>query len=232
MTDIHPLLRGVLESPLETAPRMVYADHLEENGQAGLAEFIRLDINGDHRQRDRPAANLFEKYVRPVWNTDWLYVLRNSWHYDRGDYDTIYPRKVLARVHDGMVQSVRCTCQAFLKHAQELFAAHPITDVVLIDRAPDLVASNNGWFWQPEPDDDEFEVGHGHEWWSQEQPSRALPYKLYDRVMGLRDKNVAEGTGDCMTWLSWACQCLGLERAGVKRSAKLGRRHGNTNDRP
>src|SRR5687767_8806243 len=36
------LLRGVLEAPEDDAPRLVYADWLEENGDGERAEFIRV----------------------------------------------------------------------------------------------------------------------------------------------------------------------------------------------
>lgn len=45
MSDDGPaLLRAILEAPADDAPRLVYADWLEENGQTERAEFIRTQI--------------------------------------------------------------------------------------------------------------------------------------------------------------------------------------------
>lgn len=44
MTDGERLLRRILENPADDATRLVYADYLEENGEAERAEFIRLQV--------------------------------------------------------------------------------------------------------------------------------------------------------------------------------------------
>jgi uncharacterized protein (TIGR02996 family) len=44
MTDCPELLAAVLSAPDEDAPRLVYADWCDENGQPGRAEFIRLQV--------------------------------------------------------------------------------------------------------------------------------------------------------------------------------------------
>ena len=49
MTDRDALLRGIIENPDEDAPRLVFADWLEENGEAERAAFIRADIAISHR---------------------------------------------------------------------------------------------------------------------------------------------------------------------------------------
>ena len=43
-TEKVALVRAVLESPFDDAPRLVYADWLEENGRPGRAEFIRAQV--------------------------------------------------------------------------------------------------------------------------------------------------------------------------------------------
>jgi uncharacterized protein (TIGR02996 family) len=42
VTERDALLRGVIECPDDDLPRLVMADYLEENGEGGYAEFIRL----------------------------------------------------------------------------------------------------------------------------------------------------------------------------------------------
>jgi uncharacterized protein (TIGR02996 family) len=46
MTDHDALLRAVLESPADDAPRLVLADWLDEHGESERAEFIRLQVAG------------------------------------------------------------------------------------------------------------------------------------------------------------------------------------------
>lgn len=46
MTDPHaPFLAAILAEPAKDAPRLVYADYLDENGQGGRAEFIRVQCD-------------------------------------------------------------------------------------------------------------------------------------------------------------------------------------------
>ena len=47
-----PFLRAICENPADDAPRLVYADWLDENGDPDRAEFIRCDCLGDGYRRD------------------------------------------------------------------------------------------------------------------------------------------------------------------------------------
>jgi uncharacterized protein (TIGR02996 family) len=44
MTDREALLRAIIENPADDAPRLVYADWLDEHGDPDRAEFIRLTM--------------------------------------------------------------------------------------------------------------------------------------------------------------------------------------------
>ena len=58
MSDADGLLQDILANPDDDAPRLVYADWLEEHGEADRAEFIRAQIE---------AARLAqEKALRPA----------------------------------------------------------------------------------------------------------------------------------------------------------------------
>src|SRR5688500_7506010 len=53
MTDREALLRAIIETPDDDAPRLVYADWLDEHGQPDQAEFIRLQCERNrHPQSD------------------------------------------------------------------------------------------------------------------------------------------------------------------------------------
>ena len=71
MTDREALLRAIIENPEDDAPRLVYADWLDEHGEPDRAEFIRLTTgpaewadrvedllarNGDRWRAEAPAA--------------------------------------------------------------------------------------------------------------------------------------------------------------------------------
>src|SRR5437868_460986 len=53
MSDREALIRSIVESPDEDAPRLVFADWLEENGDADWAAFIRLQCGYAAASGDR-----------------------------------------------------------------------------------------------------------------------------------------------------------------------------------
>jgi uncharacterized protein (TIGR02996 family) len=52
-----PLLAAILDAPDDDAPRLVYADWLEEHGDPARAEFIRLQLVLAARMRDGPVGS-------------------------------------------------------------------------------------------------------------------------------------------------------------------------------
>src|SRR5262245_10080541 len=74
--DDRAFTRAILDRPGEDAPRLVYADRLEEDGRAGHAEYLRLEIRlrtyrGWGRRRllrplDRLRAGLDPEWVASV----------------------------------------------------------------------------------------------------------------------------------------------------------------------
>ena len=66
MTHAEAFLQAILEDPADDAPRLIYADWLEENGDAGRADFIRIQCElarlpeGDPR---RPALGYQEQQL-------------------------------------------------------------------------------------------------------------------------------------------------------------------------
>ena len=138
MSDGDSLYRTVLAAPADDAPRLVYADWLEEHGQLERAELIRHMV---HFPRDvaryrppRPASLYWPD--APDW--------------------------VGYGVRRGFVDEIECPTGAFLAHAADLFARHPITRVELSDRSavllwPSSVATlcpasdlDEPWYWPVE----------------------------------------------------------------------------------
>ncbi|MBY0233253.1 MAG: TIGR02996 domain-containing protein [Gemmataceae bacterium] len=50
--DDHGLFAAILQDPEDDALRLVWADWLEENGDAARAEFIRLQVSGSDPRRE------------------------------------------------------------------------------------------------------------------------------------------------------------------------------------
>jgi len=106
------LRRGVLEAPTLDAPREAYAARVRaDGGGASTGEFDQ-EIGGLARgvAGEQPAVT---RLARSAWRAG--YTARAHW---RGGY----------------IERVELPTAAFLAHAGDLFAAHPITAVVLTDR--------------------------------------------------------------------------------------------------
>ncbi|HLW65058.1 MAG TPA: TIGR02996 domain-containing protein [Gemmataceae bacterium] len=93
-------LKTIRENPDDDAPRLVYADWLDENGQPDRAEFIRLQIENAKRDRDAPERNTLEERALTLLQAnflDWiaqykplfdkpndLTIRRQRWEYENG----------------------------------------------------------------------------------------------------------------------------------------------------
>jgi uncharacterized protein (TIGR02996 family) len=130
------LLRAVLEVPGCDDRRLVYADWLEEQGDGGHAEFVRVQVaiaricGGNRDGRPEPDADRLPELTRRegelmygVWELGWL--------------DPI-PRECLSDslLRRGFVETLAIPRAAFMEHAHALFARHPITTVTLTDARP------------------------------------------------------------------------------------------------
>src|SRR4051812_1415999 len=116
MSDGDALFQAILAAPDDDAPRLVYADWLDEHGDPDRAEFIRVQCRlarvpfyeaGYPALRDRAA----ELYVRHMteWRLDWL-----------------PPRQVFRR---GFVEEVPLRADLFARHARALFEQTPLRTV-------------------------------------------------------------------------------------------------------
>jgi uncharacterized protein (TIGR02996 family) len=112
MGDGESLYRAVLVAPADDAPRLVYADWLEERGELERAELIRHMV---HFPRDRA----------------WYRASRPG-----SVYWPDAPGWVEYGVRRGFVAELAVGTGRFLASARELFARHPITAIYLPDRHP------------------------------------------------------------------------------------------------
>jgi uncharacterized protein (TIGR02996 family) len=132
------LLRTIFDNPDDDAPRLVYADWLEERGDPDhtvRAHLIRQQIalrpaDPDHSpasQQNDPQGLLAVAEERCT--PQWLRSGRAVW--DRG-----------------FIQEVRCNTAAWVDHANEILAEHPIDSLTLegeiqIEHVPVLITTPN-----------------------------------------------------------------------------------------
>lgn len=133
MSDGDALLRAILEHPAQDAPRLMYADWLQENGNESRAEFIRAQCANRNR---------FSWFIGGHDSTGW-----HPHTHECGD-------KSEFGVSRGFVCEVCLTLAAFVQHAKSLFSAHPIERVTLADKSPWENATNPathfGWWCENE----------------------------------------------------------------------------------
>jgi uncharacterized protein (TIGR02996 family) len=115
-------LEAVLRDPEDDTPRLVYADWLDERGQADRAEFIRLQCQleqlpqGDER---RGALEAREFQLLAGHRKGWAGPIKSwarRWEFRRG-----------------FVEGVRMRADAFVRHADELFTRAPLRRLDLED---------------------------------------------------------------------------------------------------
>src|SRR5437763_6998841 len=66
MKEQDALLAAVLDAPDDDAPRLVYADWLDENGQPERAEFIRVQLAQEGEPAHSPRWRELEKRSRAL----------------------------------------------------------------------------------------------------------------------------------------------------------------------
>jgi uncharacterized protein (TIGR02996 family) len=122
------LLRGVLDHPDDDAPRLVFADWLEEHGDAARAEFIRVQIDlailpaGDRRGA---ALRKREKALLKAHRKEWLKPFDGL--IDEGEF------------RRGFVERVTVFCDQLLtENAGTLFEIAPVRDLEVLPLGDDL----------------------------------------------------------------------------------------------
>ena len=116
-------LRDILANPEDDAPRLVYADWLDEHGEAARAEFIRVQVRlaalpegADERlELARRQRQLLREH-----RERWLDPLRGLVS------DASFRR--------GFVERAQFDAETFLDHGDEVFAREPVRSVSFFER--------------------------------------------------------------------------------------------------
>jgi uncharacterized protein (TIGR02996 family) len=127
MSSEEAFLRDIIEHPADDAPRLVYADWLEDHGQAERAEFIRLQV--ELAEGQVPPRRRAELYRR---QDDLLLAHELAWV---GPLSELVQR---ARFVRGFVERVTVLAEDFLLHGAKLFDLAPVRHLVLTETSEHL----------------------------------------------------------------------------------------------
>lgn len=145
MSEGELLLRAILVDPADDAPRLIYADWLDEHGQSERAHFIRLSIQLCRREPSKDVFSIGLVHdVRTLQDISWSGINRE---FHEGALS-------ISAWDRGFVSGIQCPAETFLTRARSLFQLQPITDVFLNDRQPLLECGF--WGWTPEIERDPF----------------------------------------------------------------------------
>jgi uncharacterized protein (TIGR02996 family) len=133
VTDEEALLRAVIADPDDDAPRLIYADWLDEHGDSDRAEFIRLQCAIAERapHGDRP-HDLFrrERELLAAHESEWSYPVGRLF---RDSSLVLTGRAEVGAFRRGFIYRVVCDASVLLDCAEELFAATPLEHLRLRD---------------------------------------------------------------------------------------------------
>jgi uncharacterized protein (TIGR02996 family) len=130
MTRADAFLKAILAEPDDDAPRLLFADWLEEYGDANRAEFIRIQIALAGRKPGFASPGLWsrQKDLLVRHDKEWSTPVRaaaTSWSYERG-----------------FIEEIGAEAGAFLDGADDLFRQAPLRHVRLNWERGPLFASS------------------------------------------------------------------------------------------
>jgi uncharacterized protein (TIGR02996 family) len=214
--DATALVRAVLESPADDAPRLVFADYVEEQGDPGRAEFIRLQVAAAHEScaqrlpRQHTCSDVACRRCRPYG--DRLAALCElpgfgGWVWDGWEAPVVH-----VWFDRGFVEGVSVVAERFAEVAGRLFALEPIRSVRLTGRMPALTPSGATWY------------SEGQVSLSATARTAAIPKAVYElmrsrwlapRRLGRWETQVYPTHSDANDALSEACVRFGRREAGL-----------------
>lgn len=159
-TTEQALLRAILDTPADDAPRLIYADWLEENGQPERAEFIRVQCElARIPAEDLAETNFWEGQLSdgPARYFPIAKLLRKSRKkgifvkVSRGLHVGNERPLIECIFHRGFSSEIRCTLGEWLQHGPRIVAEHPVEWVRLTDFRPwRLTRDGFGIIWDRE----------------------------------------------------------------------------------
>src|SRR5947209_6703837 len=117
MTHADAFLQAILDAPDDDAPRLLYADWLDEHGDPDRAEFIRVQIALAARRSASPGLWRREQELLALHEQEWAAPVRgvaNAWTFRRG-----------------FIEEVRADALALAEGADDLFRQAPVRSLQL-----------------------------------------------------------------------------------------------------
>jgi uncharacterized protein (TIGR02996 family) len=115
MSDGQALLRAILDDPDDDAPRLIYADWLEENGDAARAAFIRAQITLARLPQDDSDRDRLVQTERTLWKAN-----RDAWK------AWVPAWAKVTEFNRGFVERIQCSAADFIARADEVRAHTPL----------------------------------------------------------------------------------------------------------
>jgi uncharacterized protein (TIGR02996 family) len=169
----------VLADPASDDCRLILADWYEENGQADRGEFVRVQCQiaalsaelmsdedcdatncpgcGERRELQRRERELWLMAVAEELPARWVLPPPDGFTFRKlpGDeWETDgRPHISQAEYRRGFVAEIRLPLAAYIEHARDLFAAHPVGHVAISDKSPEEAGAGWSWFTEGFADD-------------------------------------------------------------------------------
>ena len=203
MTDEAAFLAAVRAAPDDDLPRLVYADWLDEHGEADRAEFIRVqcELAGLACEVPGYCSDGFGK-CGSCYRLDDLRRHAGVLYGEHGD--AWHPADGMEWTwRRGFVEVVRCTADRWVRHADAVLARHPVRRVMFSE-------------W---PDEDSFGFNHEGVWLGEEDHGRIYPWA--DGEYPVRDRRVPIRRAFSSRWpgvgFEWP-----VEREDLRRDVDMG----------
>lgn len=172
MTLADAFLADILDRPADDTPRLVYADWLEDNGESGRAEFVRVQVELAREPPARPSVTAENWGAEDARERRWNALRRREWELLAGHWHAwagvwglpvacgnlleVDPgeRALVVTFRRGFVAEVRLPLAFWLERGPALVAAHPLERVTLTGRRPLALSDDtsspgdpwHGWF--------------------------------------------------------------------------------------
>lgn len=121
-----PFIAAIKYAPDDDAPRLIYADWLDDHGEADRAEFIRAQIEAEPLAVDRVenGPSIHESRLQKLLHRErQLWSMSLGWSYPlNGAFDWF---------RRGFVERPTLPAATWLSHADAMLAVHPIREVRL-----------------------------------------------------------------------------------------------------
>ncbi len=138
MSDGEALLAAILANPDDDAPRLIYSDWLEENGDEARAEFIRVQCEYTRNSEELMAIPT-SPYSRPgSRHSDLINRQASLVFRGREAWFSNHPKWGISQMPDyqqifvrGFAHAISITASQWINHADEILAQHPVREATL-----------------------------------------------------------------------------------------------------